>query len=207
MKLRRSFFAALLAALAVMLSGCGESIVYDQSGYTPGTCTDGVFTSPSGLSCTLNEDWFVYDAKSLEELTGLKHDLNDRQLVEDMLNSGQALYELYAVQSDRTILRVTAEDLRVRYGDISAQDYAEIQADHLPTMADTFSLTDVACQVVEVDINGERCPSVYMTSTMVHVKHYEQYVYLLRGNYLYTITCSSVENDRCAELLDLFRTA
>ena len=115
-------------------------------------------------------------------------------------------YELYAVQSDRTILRVTAEDLRVRYGDISAQDYAEIQVDHLPTMADAFSLTDMACQVVEVDINGERCPSVYMTSTMVHVKHYEQYVYLLRGNYLYTITCSSVENDRCAELLELFRT-
>jgi hypothetical protein len=54
------------------------------------------------------------------------------------------------------------------------------------------------------EVAGQSYPSVYLTSEMVHVPHYELYVYIQRGNYMYTITCSCIEVDRCAELIARF---
>lgn len=208
MNLRRCFLLLALVAALLGLSGCGETVTYDQSAYAPGT-TEG-FTyngSQAGISLTLNDEWLIYGPENYEAVIGLKNDLADRALVEDILNSGQTLYEFYAADAERTILRVSVEDLRVRYGDITAQDYAEIQAEHLPKMANTFSLENVEVTSGTTELAGETHPSVYLTSEMVHVPHYEQYVYIRRGNYLYTVLCSCVEVDRTTELLALFEPA
>lgn len=208
MNLRRCFLLLALVATLLGLSGCGETVTYDQSAYTPGT-TEG-FTyngSQAGISLTLNDEWLIYGPENYEAVIGLKNDLADRALVEDILNSGQTLYEFYAADAERTILRVSVEDLRVRYGDITAQDYAEIQAEHLPKMANAFSLENVEVTSGTTELAGETHPSVYLTSEMVHVPHYEQYVYIRRGNYLYTVLCSCVEVDRTTELLALFEPA
>ena len=42
---------------------------------------------------------------------------------------------------------------------------------------------------------------------MKHVPHYERYVYIQRGNYLYTVLCSCIEVDRSEALLALFTPA
>ena len=208
MKLRRSLFAVLLAALVFSLSGCGESVTYDQSAYTPGTTEGFTFTCPqAGITVTLNDEWLIYGPENYEAVIGLKQDLSNRTQIEDILNAGQSVYEFYAAHADRTILRVAVEDLRVRYGDITAQDYAESQADHLPKMANVYALENVAVQLGTTSVAGQTYPSVSLTAEMVHVPHYELYVYIHRGNYMYTITCSCIEVDRCAELLALFSPA
>ena len=74
-------------------------------------------------------------------------------------------------------------------------------------MADVYALENVEVQLGTTEVAGQSYPSVYLTSEMVHVPHYELYVYIHRGNYMYTITCSCVEVDRCAELLALFEPA
>lgn len=207
MKLRNFFLFLTLSASLLFLSGCGEAVIYDQSAYTPGTTEDFTYTCPqSGITLTLNDQWLIYGPENYEAVIGLKQDLNDREMVEDILNAGQAIYEFYAAHADRTIVRVSVEDLRVRYGDITAQDYAEIQANHLPKMADAFSLENVEVTLGTTELAGRDFPSVRLTSQMVHVPHYEQYVYIQQGNYLYTVLCSCVENDRCAELLSLFES-
>ena len=137
----------------------------------------------------------------------MKQDLSNRTQIEDILNAGQSVYEFYAAHADRTILRVAVEDLRVRYGDITAQDYAESQADHLPKMANVYALENVAVQLGTTSVAGQTYPSVSLTAEMVHVPHYELYVYIQRDNYLYTITCSCIEVDRCVELIGLFQSA
>lgn len=208
MKLRRSLLLLLLAAALLLLSGCGETVTYDQSAYTPGTTVGFVYNgSQAGISLTLNDGWLIYGPQNYEDVIGLKNDLSDRALVEDILNSGQSLYEFYAADADRTILRVSVEDLRVLYGEITAQEYAESQASHLPKMANAFSLENVEVSLGTMELAGQSYPSVYLTSEMVHVPHYEQYVYIQRGNYLYTVLCSCVEVDRTAELLALFEPA
>ena len=208
MKLRRSLFAVLLAALVFSLSGCGESVTYDQSAYTPGTTEGFTFTCPqAGITVTLNDEWLIYGPENYEAVIGLKQDLSNRTQIEDILNAGQSVYEFYAAHADRTILRVAVEDLRVRYGDITAQDYAESQADHLPKMANAYALENVAVQLGTTSVAGQTYPSVSLTAEMVHVPHYELYVYIQRDNYLYTITCSCIEVDRCAELIGLFQSA
>lgn len=208
MKLRRSLFAMLLAALVFSLSGCGESVTYDQSAYTPGTTEGFTFTCPqAGITVTLNDEWLIYGPENYEAVIGLKQDLSNRTQIEDILNAGQSVYEFYAAHADRTILRVAVEDLRVRYGDITAQDYAESQADHLPKMANAYALENVEVQLGTTSVAGQTYPSVSLTAEMVHVPHYELYVYIQRDNYLYTITCSCIEVDRCAELIGLFQSA
>lgn len=207
MKLRRSLLALLLAALVFSLSGCGEAVTYDQSAYTPGTTEGFTFTCPqAGITVTLNDEWLIYGPENYEAVIGLKQDLSNRTQIEDILNAGQSVYEFYAAHADRTILRVAVEDLRVRYGDITAQDYAESQADHLPKMANAYALENVEVQLGTTSVAGQTYPSVYLTAEMVHVPHHELYVYIQRDNYLYTITCSCIEVDRCAELIGLFQS-
>lgn len=206
MNLRRSFLLLMLAAALLLLSGCGETVTYDQSGYTPGTTEGLTFTCPqAGISLSLSGEWLIYGPENYESVIGLKQDLDNRQQIEDILNAGQSVYEFYAADADRTIVRVAVEDLRVRYDDdITAQDYAESQAKHLPKMADAYALENVEVQLGTTEVAGQVYPSVYLTSEMVHVPHYELYVYIRRGNYLYTITCSCIEVDRCADLIGLF---
>ena len=208
MKLRRIILLLILSASLLLLSGCGESVTYDQSAYTPGTTEGFTFTCPqAGITVTLNDEWLIYGPENYEAVIGLKQDLSNRTQIEDILNAGQSVYELYAAHADRTILRVAVEDLRVRYGDITAQDYAESQADHLPKMANAYALENVAVQLGTTSVAGQTYPSVSLTAEMVHVPHYELYVYIQRDNYLYTITCSCIEVDRCAELIGLFQSA
>ena len=209
MNLRRFFLFLTLSAALLLLSGCGETVTYDQSDYAPGTTEDFTYTgSQLGLSVTLNDQWLIYGPENYESVIGLKQDLNHRAQIEDILNAGQSVYEFYAADADRTILRVAVEDLRVRYDDdINAQDYAESQATHLAKMADVYALENVEVQLGTTEVAGQSYPSIYLTSEMVHVPHYELYVYLHRGNYMYTITCSCIEVDRTAELLALFEPA
>lgn len=208
MKLRRIILLLILSASLLLLSGCGESVTYDQSAYTPGTTEGFIFTCPqAGITVTLNDEWLIYGPENYEAVIGLKQDLSNRTQIEDILNAGQSVYEFYAAHADRTILRVAVEDLRVRYGDITAQDYAESQADHLPKMANAYALENVAVQLGTTSVAGQTYPSVSLTAEMVHVPHYELYVYIQRDNYLYTITCSCIEVDRCAELVGLFQSA
>lgn len=208
MKLRRIILLLILSASLLFLSGCGESVTYDQSAYTPGTTEGFTFTCPqAGITVTLNDEWLIYGPENYEAVIGLKQDLSNRTQIEDILNAGQSVYEFYAAHADRTILRVAVEDLRVRYGDITAQDYAESQADHLPKMANVYALENVAVQLGTTSVAGQTYPSVSLTAEMVHVPHYELYVYIQRDNYLYTITCSCIEVDRCAELIGLFQSA
>lgn len=208
MKLRRIILLLILSASLLLLSGCGESVTYDQSAYTPGTTEGFTFTCPqAGITVTLNDEWLIYGPENYEAVIGLKQDLSNRTQIEDILNAGQSVYEFYAAHADRTILRVAVEDLRVRYGDITAQDYAESQADHLPKMANVYALENVAVQLGTTSVAGQTYPSVSLTAEMVHVPHYELYVYIQRDNYLYTITCSCIEVDRCAELIGLFQSA
>lgn len=208
MKLRRIILLLILSASLLLLSGCGESVTYDQSAYTPGTTEGFTFTCPqAGITVTLNDEWLIYGPENYEAVIGLKQDLSNRTQIEDILNAGQSVYEFYAAHADRTILRVAVEDLRVRYGDITAQDYAESQADHLPKMANAYALENVAVQLGTTSVAGQTYPSVSLTAEMVHVPHYELYVYIQRDNYLYTITCSCIEVDRCAELIGLFQSA
>ena len=208
MNLRRSFLLLTFIATLLGLTGCGETVTYDQSAYIPGTTDGYVFASPqAGIALTLNDEWLIYGPENYEAVIGLKQDLNDREMVEDILNAGQAIYEFYAADAERTIIRVSVEDLRVRYGDISAQDYAESQANHLPKMANAYALENVEVTLGTMELAGATFPSVYLTSEMVHVPHYEQYIYIQRGDYLYTVLCSCVEVDRTAELLALFEPA
>ena len=208
MKLRRIILLLILSASLLLLSGCGESVTYDQSAYTPGTTEGFTFTCPqAGITVTLNDEWLIYGPENYEAVIGLKQDLSNRTQIEDILNAGQSVYEFYAAHADRTILRVAVEDLRVRYGDITAQDYAESQADHLPKMANAYALENVEVQLGTTSVAGQTYPSVSLTAEMVHVPHYELYVYIQRDNYLYTITCSCIEVDRCAELIGLFQSA
>ena len=208
MKLRRIILLLILSASLLLLSGCGESVTYDQSAYTPGTTEGFTFTCPqAGITVTLNDEWLIYGPENYEAVIGLKQDLSNRTQIEDILNAGQSVYELYAAHADRTILRVAVEDLRVRYGDITAQDYAESQSDHLPKMANAYALENVEVQLGTTSVAGQTYPSVSLTAEMVHVPHYELYVYIQRDNYLYTITCSCIEVDRCAELIGLFQSA
>ena len=206
MNLRRSFLFLTLTAALLLLSGCGETVIYDQSGYAPGTTEDFTYTGTQlGFSVTLNDQWLIYGPENYESVIGLKQDLENRQQIEDILNAGQSVYELYAADAERTIVRVAVEDLRVRYdADITAQDYAESQAEHLPKMADAYALENVAVRLGTTEVAGQSYPSVSLTSEMVHVPHYELHVYIQRGNYLYTITCSCIEVDRTAELVALF---
>ena len=208
MKLRRIILLLILSASLLLLSGCGESVTYDQSAYTPGTTEGFTFTCPqAGITVTLNDEWLIYGPENYEAVIGLEQDLSNRTQIEDILNAGQSVYEFYAAHADRTILRVAVEDLRVRYGDITAQDYAESQADHLPKMANAYALENVEVQLGTTSVAGQTYPSVSLTAEMVHVPHYELYVYIQRDNYLYTITCSCIEVDRCAELIGLFQSA
>lgn len=209
MKLRKIFFSVLLLTLTLTLSGCGEVVLYDQSGYTPGTTENYTYNSQlADLSCTISGEWLIYGPENYEAVIGLKQDLENRQQIEDILNAGQSVYEFYAAHADRTILRVSVEDLRVRYDDdITAQDYAESQAAYLPKLADAYAFEDVAVQLGTTEVAGQTYPSVYLTSELVHVPHYELYVYIQRGNYLFTITCSCIEVDRCGELIALFSPA
>ena len=208
MKLRRIILLLILSASLLLLSGCGESVTYDQSAYIPGTTEGFTFTCPqAGITVTLNDEWLIYGPENYEAVIGLKQDLSNRTQIEDILNAGQSVYEFYAAHADRTILRVAVEDLRVRYGDITAQDYAESHSDHLPKMANAYALENVEVQLGTTSVAGQSYPSVSLTADMVHVPHYELYVYIQRDNYLYTITCSCIEVDRCAELIGLFQSA
>ena len=206
MKSRLVLFFSLLLICLFAVTGCSETILYDQSAYTPGTTIGNTFHCPqAGFSLTVNGEWLIYGPENYEAVIGLKQDLNNRAQIEDILNAGQSVYEFYAADADRTILRVSVEDLRVRYDDdITAQDYAESQAIHLPKMADAYALENVTVQLGTTEVAGQIYPSVYLTSEMVHVPHYELYVYIQRDNYLYTITCSCIEVDRCGDLIELF---
>ena len=147
MKLRKIFFSVLLLTLTLTLSGCGEVVLYDQSGYTPGTTENCTYNSPlADLSCTVSGEWLIYGPENYEAVIGLKQDLENRQQIEDILNAGQSVYEFYAAHADRTILRVSVEDLRVRYDDdITAQDYAESQAAYLPSWPMPMPLKTSPC--------------------------------------------------------------
>ena len=208
MKIRKILTAAFAAVLLVALTACGETVTYDQSAYVTGT-TDGFsYNCPQiGIAVTLEGDWLVYGPENIESVIGLKQDLSDRAMLEEILNAGQSVYEFYAAHADRTIVRVAVEDLRVRYGDITAQDYAEIQADHLPTMAEAFSLENAEATVGTTELAGVSYPSVTFTAQMVHVPHYERHVYIRSGNYLYTVTVSCVDVDRTGELIASFTPA
>ena len=208
MNLRRCFLLLALVAALLGLSGCGETVTYDQSAYAPGTTEGLTYTNPQlNLSVTLSGEWVVYGPENYEAVIGLKQDLDDREMVEEILNAGQPLYEFYATDANRTIVRVSVEDMRPLYGEITAQDYADVQANHLSKMAHAYALENVEVTVGTTELAGKTYPSVYLTSEMVHVPHYEHYVYIQDGNYLYTVLCSCVEVDCCSDMLALFTPA
>ena len=78
MKLRRIILLLILSASLLLLSGCGETVTYDQSGYTPGTTEGYFFHSPqAGIAITLNDEWLIYGPENFESVIGLEQDLAD----------------------------------------------------------------------------------------------------------------------------------
>ena len=73
MKLRRIILLLILSASLLLLSGCGESVTYDQSAYTPGTTEGFTFTCPqAGITVTLNDEWLIYGPENYEAVIDRK---------------------------------------------------------------------------------------------------------------------------------------
>ena len=170
---------------------------------------EGVYTNASlGLTAELGEDWLVADDQQLAQLAGVVSDTFVSEQLQDALESGSTVYDLYALRkTDGASLNVTVQDLG-RLGGIMVDEdyYADVNMENLPEAMASGGVTVEKLEKTTLEFAGETHTALLMESTVGSTKLYQTMALVKVGSYMVCVTATSYDEAASpADILALFR--
>lgn len=176
-----------------------------------GTVNGGTYTNAyANIACTLDDSWIFYTEEEIAELNGLVLDSTSDDQLRKMLEENASIQDMYASSTDGLMtINVVFQNLGlVRSAALSLQEYAELAAEQVPGMMETFGYSDITAKIAAVDFAGlKNQPALALTATVEDVPMYELQVYVKVDTYVYSITLCSFVEDVTADMAALFTAA
>ena len=214
MKKKNSLLALLLAALMLLAVGCGGAgdkepeQEAEKKEYAAATVENGVYTSEfAGLTATLDQNWQVLTQEEIAQIAGLTAAMVTDEDLKNALNSGETVYDLYAMTATGATVNITVGDLGLIYGKLlDMKTLAQSVADQLVPAFTSMGFENTTAEIATVPFAGAQETAVVVSGQLQGVNMYEVLVCKKVGNYVYTITACTYGEDGTADILALFQS-
>ena len=213
----KKWIALLLAALLVMsLAACSPSTPAENQNtatepaadapatdsaapestepevdFEAGTVENNTYTSSLlGITATLDENWYFLD----------------REEIAKKLEDGSTYADMYATdQSTGATVNVNIQNVGLTALLVSEEAILEAAEGEVIAALESMGLTDVKYELGTMQFAGKEHACVYITGQINGTTLYETQVCLKNGNYVGSITASTVGGDGTGEILGAFK--
>ena len=228
----RKWIALLLAALLVMsLAACSPSTPAENQNtatepaadapatdsaapestepevdFEAGTVENNTYTSSLlGITATLDENWYFLDREEIDQIYGITSEAMDDEEIAKKLEDGSTYADMYATdQSTGATVNVNIQNVGLTALLVSEEAILEAAEGEVIAALESMGLTDVKYELGTMQFAGKEHACVYITGQINGTTLYETQVCVKNGNYVGSITASTVGGDGTGEILGAF---
>lgn len=160
-----------------------------------------------GMRVEFPENWQILSSEEAMKLLNAGMEILDRDSIAEMLEKNSAVFDLYAMKTDNSgdNLNIQLQNLNaLQEAVLTEEKIAAINAGSMEEELERagFEMTDLRQDTMV--FCGSEHPMLAVTMEIQGVSMYSRAVFVKNGNYLATITVSSLDEGRCEEMLGLF---
>ena len=156
-----------------------------------------------GFICELPEDWYIYNDTDIASLNNLMETTFDHSAVADAIENGQVVI-FFCASHPATYSSVNINVSKNPMPNADENGIIEATLPLLKPQMEQAGMEDVACSAGEAAFCGQTRPAIKLTAKSAGMDLYETFLYLIDGEYLYTLTVSSGQENAPADILDYF---
>ena len=218
---------ALLLLLVIALTACSSSSELSKDGKEPkdmhrsedpaatealddagvdiGAADGNTYRNVSlGFICEFPEDWYIYNDDDIASLNNLVSDALDRAAIADAIGNGQVVI-FFCASHPETYSSVNINVSKNPMPDADESGIIEATLPQLKSkMEQTGTMENVTCSAGEAEFCGQTRPAIKISAKSGGMDLYEKILYLIDGEYLYTLTVSSGQESMTVDILDYF---
>lgn len=229
MKQVKKLLALLLALLMVLaLAACGsapEKVVDDPQpeeqteeqtedqadvkNFEAGTVEGSTYTSEAlGATLTLDENWVFLNDEEIGELTGMVQDMSDSEELQEALESGASIYDVYAMTNDGSgrSINITVSDLGTLFSKLTSEEaYVTAVAEQLQPSLESIGAENVEIETVTYTLAGAEHSGLHINADMQGMKLCESMTCVKVGKLIYNVTCTAQSEEELTAVMELFQ--
>lgn len=179
-----------------------------QEGTLAGETVNNVYKNEFlGITCTLDEDWTVFNEEQLAQLVGVTLDIMDNDALEAAMEKGAVVTAFFAqAMGGQLNMNISLERLNLVNGILlDEESYLAIAKDQVNSALSGMGLENITMENVKLQFAGQERHGLRLRGTLQGVDFYETLVCIKIGNYMANITACSVGADHTDSMLELFQ--
>lgn len=158
-----------------------------------------------GLSCTLPSGWRFYSDKEILALNNLAGEYYDDSVLETIKNAN-IIYDMFAEnQAEGMNVNINLEKhTLLEMASIDVKKTLEAQAPTIKSSFQNMGYTDIQTEYQKTTVDGKEFDSLRYTAKIQGIDYYGVVISFKKGNYLASLTVSSLVTDNTSTILGYF---
>lgn len=152
-----------------------------------------------GIGILLDQSWVYATPEEAAEILGMGAEFMG---VEDLPNAVQYDFLAMNAQSESVNVGIQKESFFTKR--LSDEEFFEASLEVTVGQLEAAGMKDVACEVVELELAGEKRSAMTLRGTIFNVTLYETMVLIRQDGYMAMITITVKDEAKTAQLLDAF---
>lgn len=220
--MKKTISILLILTLVFSLSACGGSAPAEaktetaaeaapqeaEKNFKVGTVDGNVYSSETaGIRFTIDDNWVFLDDEGIEEITGIVQYLTDDEAMQETMDKGASIYDMYAMANDGSgrTANITVENLGALYGTLLSEDaYIDLVEEQLAPSFEGIGATDVSVEKTTFDIAGAQHSGVYAKVEFQGISIHTGMICIKAGRYMYCISCSARSEEEMMGIVSMF---
>lgn len=177
-----------------------EGVLGTQNGYR-------YENSSLGISCDLDENWYIFSEAELATLVGLTADTINDEAISNLLENSGAAYLFYAQQIDPSStknINIVLENTGLMGMLLTEDSYIDLSMTNLKTALEASGITELVIEKVKVQFAGEEHSSISISGKIGDQALYEQVIPLVFKDRVACITIATFGTDGRADVMASF---
>lgn len=158
-----------------------------------------------GLSCTIPSEWQFYTDEQILEINNIVADTVDED-VKKQLENATIVYDMYATNlTEGSGINVNLEKLNVlQIAALNIKNTLESQIDTIKSSYENMGYTDTKLEYQKITVDGKEFDALKYAATIQGINFYGVTFSFLKGNYLASVSVSSLMTDKTDTILGYF---
>lgn len=177
-----------------------EGVLGTQDGYR-------YENSSLGISCDLDENWYIFSEAELAALVGLTADAINDEAISNLLENSGAAYLFYAQQLDPSStksINIVLENTGLMGMLLTEDSYIDLSMTNLKAALEASGITELVIEKAKVQFAGEEHSSISITGKIGDQAIYEQVIPLVFKDRVACITIATFGTDARADVIATF---
>ena len=178
----------------------------DSESFTKGSVSGNTYENKYiGLGFEAPEGWTFFDDSQLAELTGITTDMIDNESVNNALENGIVVFDMYAMDATGTSVNIVIENLGAIYGTLLDENgYFDISESQLTDSLKAGGALSVETDREDISFAGKDATALFVSADMGGVTLYEELVAVKCGKYMALICVAGTDSDYVLSIADSF---